>query len=122
MENCIFCKIIKGEAEVKKIYEDDFVLAFATRGPVSEGHTLVIPKEHCENILDISAESLAKVMEVTRNLSLKMKTEVGATGVNVLHAAGADAQQSVFHFHLHIVPRFPDDGLDLWFKAGIEKK
>lgn len=122
MENCIFCKIIKGEAEAKKIYEDDFVLAFATRGPVSEGHTLVIPKEHCESILDISAESLAKVMEVARSLALKIKTEVGATGVNVLHAAGVDAQQSVFHFHLHIVPRFPDDGLDLWFKAGIEKK
>lgn len=122
MENCIFCKIIKGEVESKKVYEDDFVLAFATHGPVSEGHTLVIPKEHCENILDISAESLAKVMEVTRNLASKIKTEVGATGVNVLHAAGADAQQSVFHFHLHIVPRFPNDGLDLWFKAGIEKK
>lgn len=121
MENCIFCKIIKGEAEAKKVYEDDFVLAFATRGPVSKGHTLVIPKEHCENMLDISAESLAKVMEVTRNLASKIKIDYEATGVNVLHAAGFDAQQSVFHFHLHIVPRFPDDGLDLWFKAGIEK-
>ncbi|MFZ4648177.1 MAG: HIT family protein [Patescibacteria group bacterium] len=122
MENCIFCKIIRGEAEAKKVYEDESVLAFFTHGPVSKGHTLVIPKEHCENILDISSESLARVMEVTRELAGKMKVEMNATGVNVLHAAGADAQQSVFHFHLHIVPRYPNDGLDLWYQAKIEKE
>lgn len=121
MDNCVFCKIIKGELESKKIYEDEFVLAFLTRGQVSEGHLLVIPKEHCENILDISTESLNKVMAVAQMLALQAK-KAGATGVNVLHAAGKDAQQSVFHFHAHVVPRYPNDGLDLWYQAKIEKK
>jgi len=122
MEDCIFCKIINGEAEAKKVYENETVLAIEPRHQVNKGHTLVIPKIHCENILDISAESLVEVMETTRNLAQKIKTELNATGVNILHAAGHDAQQTVFHFHIHIVPRFPDDGLDLWYKAKIEKE
>jgi histidine triad (HIT) family protein len=122
MKDCIFCKIINGELESKKVYEDDFVLAFANINPVSPGHTLVVPKEHCENILDISKESLEKVIEVSRELSKKLKADLSASGINVLHAAGKDAQQSVFHFHIHLVPRYPDDTLDLWFKEGIEKK
>ena len=122
MKDCIFCKIISDELGSEKVYEDDFVLAFANINPVSPGHTLVVPKEHCENILDISTESLAKVIEVSKELAKKLKADFNASGINVLHAAGKDAQQSVFHFHIDLVPRYPDDNLDLWFKAGIEKK
>lgn len=121
MENCIFCKIVKGELEAKKIHENESVLAFIPKEQVSSGHTLVIPKEHFENILDISEDSLKDVMKVSKELSHKYRTELDATGVNILHASGKDAQQSVFHFHIHVVPRYPNDGLDLWIKAGIEK-
>lgn len=120
MENCIFCKIVRGEVGVEKVFENDAVLSFVPKDPIRKGHILVVPKEHCENVLDISRENLASVMEVARDLAKRSVTD-GATGVNLLHAAGKDAQQSVFHFHLHIVPRSPDDGLDLWFKEGIEK-
>ena len=121
MENCIFSKIIKGEVATQKVYENESVLAFISKEQVSKGHTLVIPKEHFENIFDISEKALAEVMAVSKELSQKYQMEFDATGINILHASGKDAQQSVFHFHIHIVPRYPNDGLDLWIKAGIEK-
>ena len=121
MENCIFCKIIKGEVATQKVYENESVLAFISKEQVSKGHTLVIPKEHFENIFYISEKALAEVMAVSKELSQKYQMEFDATGINILHASGKDAQQSVFHFHIHIVPRYPNDGLDLWIKAGIEK-
>ncbi len=120
MENCIFCKIVKGELEAKKVYENESVLAFVPREQVSNGHIVVMPKEHFESIFNIPKESLIKVMEVSQELSQKCKIELGATGVNILHASGKDAQQSVFHFHIHVVPRYLNDGLDLWIRAGIE--
>lgn len=122
MENCIFCKIVKGELEAKKVHENESALAFIPKDQVSKGHTLVIPKEHYESIFDIPEELLEKVMSISQELSQKYKMELGATGVNILHASGKDAQQSVFHFHIHVVPRYPNDGLDLWLKAGIEKE
>lgn len=122
MGNCIFCKIVKGELEAKKIHEDESVLAFIPKDQVSNGHTLVIPKEHYESIFDIPKELLQKVVIVSQELSQKYKIELSASGVNILHASGKDAQQSVFHFHIHVVPRYPNDGLDLWIKAGIERK
>ena len=121
MENCIFCKIVKGESEVKKVHENESVLAFISKEQVSKGHTLVIPKEHFESIFDIPKKSLTEVMEISQELSQRYKTELNATGINILHASGKDAQQSVFHFHVHVVPRYPNDDLDLWIKAGIEK-
>ncbi len=121
MENCVFCKIIRGKLEVKIIHETDSVLAFIPKNQVSKGHTLVIPKVHYENIFDISEDALSEVMRVSKELSEKYKKELGATGVNILHASGKDAQQSVFHLHIHVVPRYPNDNLDLWIKAGIEK-
>lgn len=122
MNDCIFCKIINKELPADVVYEDGNVLAIKTIVPVSEGHTLVIPKRHYENILDIDEQALGYVAQVSRELAPKLKDQHGATGINLLHAAGKDAQQSVFHFHLHIVPRYENDGLDLWFKSGIEKK
>lgn len=114
--DCIFCKIINKEAPAEILYESNEVLAIKTIAPISEGHTLVIPKKHSTNILDIDQESLNQVMSVVHALSGQLKDKYQATGINLLHAAGKDAQQSVFHFHLHIVPRHENDGLDLWFK------
>ena len=114
-QDCIFCKIVNNEADSFKIYEDDKVLAFLDINPTSVGHTLIIPKYHYENVFDIPKEILEKIVSVTKMLAEKYKEKLSATGVNILHASGKDAQQSVFHFHMHLVPRYPQDGMDLWF-------
>jgi len=117
--DCIFCKIIKGEIPCNKVYENDDVLVFPTIEPVTDGHLLVIPKVHSKNILDINEETLKKIITVTKSLAKKTVEKSSATSVNILHAAGKDAQQSVFHFHIHIVPRYENDGLDLWFRNKL---
>jgi len=118
MKNCIFCKIIKGEAESKKVYEDDLVMAFLPKEPVTEQHILLVPKKHYENIFDIPYNYLKRIAKVLKVLSERIKKETGAKGINILHASGKDAQQSVFHFHFHLVPRFPNDKLDLWIEKN----
>ncbi len=112
MEDCIFCKIAKGELPSTKYYEDDFVICIKPLGEIVQGHTLLIPKKHSENIFDITKEDLEKVVGVARELALKFKNE-GATGINLLHASGKDAEQSVFHFHMHLIPRHTGDNLKL---------
>lgn len=87
--------------------------------PILDGHTLLLPKRHSENILDIDQESLSELMATAQQLARQLVDQHVASGINLLHAAGNDAQQSVFHFHLHLVPRRPDDGLDLWFREGL---
>lgn len=122
MDQCVFCKIAHGKIKVIKSHEDELTLAFTPKNEISKGHTLIIPKDHYESLFDIPEDLLQKVIILTKKISLKLKTEMGATGVNLLHASGEDAQQSVSHFHIHIVPRHPNDGLDLWIKSGIEKQ
>ncbi len=97
------------------VYEDDLVIAFADKHPVSEGHTLVVPKIHVENIFSTSEALLAHIVKVSKHLAKKYKSELGATGINILNANGKDADQSIFHLHFHVVPRYPDDGLNMWF-------
>ncbi len=116
MENCIFCKIVKKEAPADIIYEDDDVICFLPKDIEIYGHTLVVPKKHYVNLYDIPADVLSRVMEVARRLTSEYKKKIGATGMNLLHASGAEAHQSVFHFHLHLFPRFKDDGLNTWPK------
>lgn len=104
MEDCIFCKIIKGEVPSYKVYEDDFVYAFLDINPSSPGHTLVIPKKHSENIFDIGKDDLERVIMVSKKISQKMK-DLGFDGINIYNNNGKDSGQIVFHFHMHIVPR-----------------
>ncbi len=117
---CIFCKIIKGEMPSYKIYEDDKTYAFLDISDDAIGHTLVIPKEHAENIMEISEESLKAVMATVQKVSKHYVDDLGYTGVNLMNASGKSAQQSVFHFHVHIIPRIEGDGLDTWPK--MDKK
>lgn len=119
MENCIFCKIINKELPSKIIFENDEFLAFLPINAVSKGHTLLIPKKHFESIFDFETQSLGKLMEIAQKISKDITQENNATGLNLLQANGKDAQQSVFHFHLHLVPRYKNDGLDLWFKNKL---
>jgi len=117
--NCIFCRIINKEVPGTFVYEDDDVAAIIPKEQVSPGHTLVIPKNHYTDVFDIDDEVLRNIASVSKKLSKDIITTTDYTSVNLLNASGKDAQQSVFHFHLHIVPRKENDGLDLWIKRNL---
>jgi histidine triad (HIT) family protein len=118
--DCVFCQIIKGEVPNRGIIMDnEDVIALIPLNPVAKGHTLLIPKKHCENILDCDDQVLEILGKEVKILAKKLIEENNATGFNLLNANGKDAQQSVFHLHLHLVPRYPNDGLDLWIKQGL---
>ena len=121
MEECIFCKIAKGEIPAMKVYEDEKVLAFLDLHPTSKGHTLIIPKKHFENIFDIEEEYLNAISGASKKVSLLLKKGLDADGINILHASGKDAQQSVFHFHIHLLPRYKNDKLDTWPKNDYKE-
>ena len=121
MENCIFCKIVKGEIDSKKIYEDEKVLAFLDITPISKGHLLIIPKKHFENIYEIENSYLKEIISVAKIIAESLKKSLNAGSVNILHASGKDAQQSVFHFHIHLVPRYKNDGIDIWPKSDYKE-
>lgn len=112
--DCIFCKIINGEIPSYKIYEDDMTYAFLDIADDSYGHTLVIPKKHCKNILDCNKKYLSAVANAVKKISKHYVKDCGFEGVNVLNASGECAQQTVFHLHFHIVPRKSGDGIDMW--------
>ena len=114
MESCIFCKIIAGEIPSYKLYEDDKTMAFLDIHPVNPGHTLVIPKKHSTNILDIEPEDWAAVAETTRKMSQILHDTVVADGINLRMNNREHAGQDVDHPHVHIVPRHKGDGLKLW--------
>lgn len=114
MENCLFCKIIAGQIPSYKIYEDDYAYAFLDIACDTYGHTLVIPKQHCTNVLDCDTTVLAKVMEAVQKVANHYVDNCGFGGVNILNASGKDADQSVFHLHFHIIPRKAGDGVDSW--------
>ncbi len=112
--DCIFCKIIDGAVPCKKIYEDEYTLAFMDVAKDVDGHMLVIPKKHVANILDCDADTLRHVMDTVKKIANHLTDECGYSGVNILNASGACADQSIFHFHFHIIPRKKNDGIDSW--------
>ena len=121
MEECLFCKIVKGELPSSKIYEDEDTLAFLDLFPVNKGHSLVIPKEHYETIFDVPANILAKVSSVMKNVADAVKNGVNADGISIAQSNGKDAGQVIPHIHFHIMPRFKDDGLKLWPQGKYEE-
>ena len=121
MEECLFCKIVKGELPSSKLYEDEDTLAFLDLFPVNKGHSLVISKEHYENIFDVPAESLAKISSVMKNVADAVKKGVNADGISIAQSNGKDAGQVIPHIHFHVMPRFKDDGLKLWPQGKYEE-
>lgn len=119
MENCVFCKIVNKELPASILFENDEFLAFSPRDLVSKGHTLLIPKKHQVDVFDMEHSSFERLAGVAQNLSKELIELHRATGINLLNASGKDAQQSVFHFHLHIIPRYVNDGLDLWLRNKL---
>jgi len=105
MEECIFCKIIKGEIPCFKVYEDDRVLAFEDINPISRGHTLVIPKNHAENIWEISEEDLLAIHRAAKKIATAIRETLNPVGVACLQLNGRGVSQVVMHYHLHLMPR-----------------
>ncbi len=105
MADCIFCKIVKGDIPCFKVYEDDRVLAFEDVNPISEGHTLIIPKAHAENIWEISGEDLTAIHLASKKVADAIKEVLNPAGVAVLQLNGRGVNQVVMHYHLHLIPR-----------------
>lgn len=106
--DCIFCKILAGELPSARIAETERAIAFMDINPGTRGHALVIPREHSKDLLEIPADDLAACAELSREIARRAVDRLGADGVNILNACGAAAWQTVFHFHLHVVPRYAD--------------
>lgn len=121
-EDCLFCKIAQGIIPSEKIYENEHTFAFLDINPVNEGHTLVIPKHHAENIMTIKKEDLAEVMETVRYLAPIIQRAVDADGINIGINNGSAAGQVIFHTHVHIMPRFEGDGHEHWQKKSLTKE
>jgi histidine triad (HIT) family protein len=111
--DCIFCSIVAGDAPATIVDEDEHTVAFMDIHPWTPGHALVIPREHHKNLYEIDEETLCQVMTAAKRLSLKVRDALNADGVNLLNSTERAAWQTVFHFHVHVIPRYEDDPLEL---------
>jgi len=120
MEDCIFCKIVRGEIPSYKVKETENLFVMHDINPFSKGHLLVLPKKHYENIFDIPEELLREMVSITKEMSLKIKKELKPEGIIIMQNNGAKAGQSVFHFHIHIKPVYHDT--DIPAEQPLRKK
>ena len=122
MENCIFCKIANKDIPGKIVYEDDICLAFLDLSQTTDGHTLVIPKSHYKNILDVDDKTLSHLIKITKKLANIIVTNLNAQGANILTNANEIAGQTVMHFHIHIIPRYDQaDQIEIRFTDRSEQ-
>ena len=117
-ENCIFCKIAAGEIPSATLYEDDDFRVILDLGPASRGHALILPKEHYRNLYDIDDETLVKAALLAKKMVKKLTDVLGCDGYNVVQNNEPCAGQTVFHFHMHLIPRYEDDNVGLGWKTG----
>ena len=117
--DCLFCKIVAGEIPSTMVYEEERVLAFMDVNPVNEGHILVVPKKHTANIYEIGTDDLAAVMVVAQKLARAQSAALDMPGLNLVQCNGRPANQVVDHFHVHLVPRWPEDGWSHWHGSLI---
>jgi histidine triad (HIT) family protein len=116
--NCIFCKILAGELPATIVDEDERTIAFMDINPATRGHALVIPRAHSADLFSVDAEDMAAVMLASQRLARRMRERLRADGVNLVNSCGAVAWQTVFHFHIHVIPRYAGDPLRLpWIPA-----
>ena len=117
-DNCIFCKIANGEIPSRTIEENEMFRVVLDVGPATKGHALILPKSHCRNLLDLPDETASEVMKMAKKVALKMKDRLHCDGVNLVQNNEEAAGQTVFHFHMHVIPRFKDDGQVIGWKPG----
>jgi histidine triad (HIT) family protein len=112
-QDCIFCKIVAGELPAQIVAEDERTVAFMDISPATRGHLLVIPRRHSRDLLEIGADDLSATMAAAQRLAGRVKERLGADGVNLLNSCGRAGWQTVFHFHVHVIPRYDNDPLRL---------
>ena len=119
--DCIFCRILAGKLPAQFVDEDERTVAFMDISPATRGHALVIPRRHSRDLLEIESEDLSATILAAQRLARKMHDRLGADGVNLLNSRGGAAWQTVFHFHMHVIPRYEGDPLRLpWTPATGE--
>jgi histidine triad (HIT) family protein len=111
--DCIFCKIVAGELPANVVAEDELTLSFMDINPATRGHALVVPRRHARDLLSIEHGDLSAVAGAAARLAGRMTAQLGAAGVNLINSCGAVAWQTVFHFHVHVIPRYEDDPMRL---------
>ena len=112
-EECLFCKVVAGEVPAQLVDEDEHTVAFMDINPWTRGHALVVPREHSRNLYEIGEADLARTAAASQRLARRMKERLGCDGVNLINSCEPAAWQTVFHFHVHVIPRYDDDPLQL---------
>jgi histidine triad (HIT) family protein len=121
--DCLFCRIVSGELSSTRVDEDEHTVAFMDINPATRGHVLVVPREHSTDLLEIGDADLAAVTRMGQRIAQRQKDRLGADGVNLLNSCGQVAWQTVFHFHLHVIPRYAADPLRLpWEPAPGDRE
>lgn len=118
MENCIFCKIINGDIPSTVIYEDENVKVILDIAPAAKGHAILVLKEHAANIFELDAELAGKVFAVVPKVATAIKETLGCDGMNILQNNGVAAGQTVFHLHIHFIPRWEEDTIRIKWETG----
>jgi len=114
MDTCVFCKIIRGDIPSFKVYDNEKTYAFLDINPTNPGHTLVIPKKHTLDVFEIEESEWDAVMRTVRRVSHALEAALNPTGINLAMNNRSGAGQVIFHAHVHVIPRFPNDGHELW--------
>lgn len=117
-ENCIFCKILAGEIPSTAVYEDDDFKAILDVNPAARGHVIILPKNHAANIYELPDEDASKIMMVAKKIATAIEKAYHCDGVNILQNNGEAAGQTVFHLHVHVIPRFKGDTVNIGWKQG----
>ena len=117
-DDCIFCKIAAGEIPSKTLYEDDSYRVILDLGPAAKGHALIIPKEHCSDIYELPEQRAGEVFALAKKMAEKMRDALKCDGFNIVQNNGEIAGQTVFHFHMHLIPRYKDDGQKIGWNPG----
>src|SRR5574344_414136 len=117
-DNCIFCKIANGEIPSKTLYEDEDFRVILDLGPATKGHALILPKNHYANLYEIPDETAAKVMILAKKMAAQMTEKLKCDGFNLVQNNGETAGQTVMHFHMHLIPRYQNDGQHILWKPG----
>jgi histidine triad (HIT) family protein len=117
-EDCVFCSILAGDLPGEIAMEDEHTVALMDINPWTRGHAIVIPRQHVPNLYEIDDEQFARVGATARRLAVRMRDALGADGINLLNSTDPAAWQTVFHFHMHVIPRYDDDPLELPTQPG----
>jgi histidine triad (HIT) family protein len=117
VSECVFCGIVAGRVGAHRLLEDDHTVAFLNLAPATVGHALVVPRRHAEGLWDLGDEEHAQVARAVSRVARLLRVALAPAGVNLVHATGTAAWQSVFHFHVHVVPRYRSDELQVMWEA-----